>query len=103
MGRSSPSSPRRMSGRSVPGRSPKTRRGYGTGMSTELPLYRQEKRNTCALACLRMVLAAYRTQIEESALEAEARMEVEGTPIDELERLARLFGLTAEIQETTTS
>jgi hypothetical protein len=30
-------------------------------MSTELLLYRQEKRNTCALACLRMILAvAYR-------------------------------------------
>ncbi len=26
-------------------------------MNTELPLYKQEKDNTCALACLRMVLA----------------------------------------------
>ena len=32
-------------------------------MSTELPLYRQEKRNTCALAYLRMVLAAYGTDV----------------------------------------
>lgn len=70
-------------------------------MSIELPLYIQEKRNTCALACLRMVLAAYGRNVEESELEAQARMEVNGTPIDELERLARQFRLEAEIEETT--
>src|SRR5262249_32045164 len=69
--------------------------------STELPLYRQAKDNTCALACLRMVLAAYGTPVDESTLEAEAQMEEDGTLIDELERLARQFGLVAEIQETT--
>ncbi len=70
-------------------------------MSTELPHYSQEKRNTCALACLRMVLAACGTQVHESELEARARMEVKGTPIDELRRLAIQFGLAAEIQDTT--
>src|SRR5439155_26289754 len=70
-------------------------------MSIELPFYPQEKRNTCALACLRMVLAAYGRHVQESALEAHARMEAKGTRIDELERLARQFQLAAEIQETT--
>jgi hypothetical protein len=70
-------------------------------MSTEIPHYRQEKDNTCALACLRVVLAAYGTQVQEGELEARARMEPKGTRIDELERLARQFLLVAETQETT--
>jgi hypothetical protein len=70
-------------------------------MHIELPLYRQEKPKTCALACLRMVLAAFGTKVEEKVLESRARMEKGGTPIDELERLARQFGLVAEIEETT--
>src|SRR5438552_6127207 len=70
-------------------------------MSTELPLYAQETRNTCALACLRMVLAAFGKQVAEDALAAEAGMEEGGTPIEELERLARQHGLVAKVQETT--
>jgi hypothetical protein len=70
-------------------------------MNIELPLYRQEKDNTCALACLRMVLAAYGTHVEEDVLESQLRMEEEGIPIDELERLARQYDLAAEIQDTT--
>ena len=52
-------------------------------MSTARPLYRQEKHNTCALACLRMVLAICGTHVEESTLERQARMEPDGTSIDE--------------------
>jgi ABC-type bacteriocin/lantibiotic exporter with double-glycine peptidase domain len=70
-------------------------------MSTELPLYRQEKAETCALACLRMVLAAFGFHVSESDLEAEATMEEGGTSIQELERLARQFGLVADIREAT--
>ncbi|GEM_PF-1617536 len=70
-------------------------------MSFELPLYAQEKGNTCALACLRMVLAAFGTDVTERTLEAAASLEKRGTLIDELERLARQFNLVAEIQETT--
>ncbi len=70
-------------------------------MSTGLPLYRQEKEHTCALACLRMVLASYGIDVEESALEDQAHMEPDGTEIGELERLARQFGLVADIQEAT--
>ena len=58
-------------------------------MNIELPLYRQEKDNTCALACLRMVLAAFGTNVRERELETRARMEPEGTLIDEVEALAR--------------
>ena len=68
-------------------------------MSIELPILRQENDNTCALACLRMVLSAFNTPVEESIIEAQARMEEEGTEIGELERLARQFGLIADIQE----
>ena len=71
----------------------------GNGMSIELPLYEQERPKTCALACLRMILAAFGTEVEESAIEAEARMIPGGTEIGELERLARLFGLVADIEE----
>jgi hypothetical protein len=48
-----------------------------------------------------MVLAAYGTYVEEDVLEAEARLDPTGTEIGELERLAREFGLVAEIEEVT--
>jgi hypothetical protein len=48
-----------------------------------------------------MVLASFGTDVEERSLEHQAHMEVDGTGIDELERLARQFGLAAEIQEAT--
>ena len=72
-------------------------------MSYELPLYRQEKDNTCALACLRMVLAAFGTDVDETELEIQARLEIDGTGIGELERLARLFGLIARARRRTSS
>ncbi len=70
-------------------------------MSIELPHYNQEKNNTCALACLRMVLAAFGTEVPESEIQANARMERRGVHIAELERLARSYDLVAEIRETT--
>ena len=54
-----------------------------------------------ALACLRMVLAARGAHVEESDIEAEARLEEGGTPIEELERVARRFGLSAHVEEAT--
>jgi hypothetical protein len=48
-----------------------------------------------------MVLAAYGMQVPESELAAQAGMDVKGTPIGELERLARHYGLVARIQDTT--
>jgi hypothetical protein len=46
-----------------------------------------------------MVLAAFGTDVEESTLESQARLEEDGTEIGELARLARQFGLVADIQE----
>src|SRR5947209_5154583 len=85
----------------MPGRSRRTPHCSANGMSTELPLYRQEKPRTCALACLRMILAAYGTTVTERELEAQARLEPQGTQIDELARLAREFGLAASVEEAT--
>jgi hypothetical protein len=48
-----------------------------------------------------MVLAAFGTHVAESELQAEARLEEGGTPIEELARLAQQFGLVADIQERT--
>jgi hypothetical protein len=70
-------------------------------MSVDVPHYTQGEDNTCALACLRMVLAAFGTHVSESELKAQARMVPRGTPIEELERLARRYGLVADIQQTT--
>ncbi|MGP0067001.1 MAG: cysteine peptidase family C39 domain-containing protein [Isosphaeraceae bacterium] len=46
-----------------------------------------------------MVLAAFGTDVEESTMESQARLEEDGTEIAELERFARKFGLIAEIHE----
>jgi ABC-type bacteriocin/lantibiotic exporter with double-glycine peptidase domain len=70
-------------------------------MSIAIPYFAQEKRNTCALACLRMVLAAYGSHVPESELEAQARLEPTGTPIEEVKRLAQVHGLAAEIRHVT--
>jgi ABC-type bacteriocin/lantibiotic exporter with double-glycine peptidase domain len=67
-------------------------------MTIELPLYRQQKDETCALACLRMVLAAFGTNVEERVLQHDVHMEQGGTPIEELERLARQHGLVSQIE-----
>ncbi len=70
-------------------------------MSVKPPVFCQEKDNTCGIACLRMVLAAYGWDIAESTLAGQARMEPGGTDIGELERLARHFGLVADLCEMT--
>jgi hypothetical protein len=48
-----------------------------------------------------MVLASYGMHVQERELEAQVRMEQRGTPIEELERLGRRYGLVAEIQDAT--
>jgi hypothetical protein len=48
-----------------------------------------------------MVLAAGGRHVAERTIEVEARMEEGGTAIEELERLARRFGLMAHIQAAT--
>lgn len=66
-------------------------------MKNSPPLYLQERPDTCALACLRMVLAAYGTTVDEATLIGQVSIEAGGTSIEEVERLARLYGLEASI------
>jgi hypothetical protein len=68
-------------------------------MNIELPLRAQEKPNTCALACLRMILAAFGMEVSESELRAQANLEKRGTSIVELKRLAGQYHLEAGIEE----
>ena len=48
-----------------------------------------------------MVLAAFGTNVDEATLESQARMVPGGTEVGELDRLARQFGLVADIRERT--
>jgi hypothetical protein len=48
-----------------------------------------------------MVLAAFGTNVSEAAVASRTQSLDRGTPIDELERLARDFHLPAEIQDAT--
>jgi ABC-type bacteriocin/lantibiotic exporter with double-glycine peptidase domain len=61
----------------------------------------QEREASCALACLRMVLAARATVVTEVELVRRTRWEEGGTEIEELEHLARTFGLGAVAQVAT--
>ena len=61
------------------------------------PLFAQEKDDTCALACLRMILADNHIAVTEEELEKRANKETGGIEILELQRLARGFGLKADI------
>ncbi len=63
------------------------------------PLYRQEKVDTCALACLRMILAFLGTDVAEMELEDRAVMESGGIEISNLQTLAWNYGLQAEIHQ----
>jgi len=65
------------------------------------PLFREGKTDNCALACLRMLLAHYGTDVAEETLEAEAAKQPGGVFIEELAQLARQHGLAAEIKALT--
>jgi len=65
-------------------------------MISRPPFFAQERRETCALACLRMVLARNGILTTEEALVRKAPVQPGGLPIDDLEKLARSFGVRAE-------
>src|SRR5207245_1979343 len=71
------------------------------GMNTSIPLFRQERSDTCALACLRLVLAAFGTDVDEETLARLAVMEPGGTEIREVERMSHYYGLKASTQTPT--
>jgi ABC-type bacteriocin/lantibiotic exporter with double-glycine peptidase domain len=68
-------------------------------MARTLPLLKQEREDSCALAYLRMILAARGTVQTEAELEQRVHREEGGIYIEELERLARTFGLAASVEE----
>ena len=70
-------------------------------MVRHLPLLKQEREDSCALACLRMVLAARDALLTEAELYERVPKEEGGTDLQELERLARTFGLTSNAQSAT--
>jgi ABC-type bacteriocin/lantibiotic exporter with double-glycine peptidase domain len=70
-------------------------------MARTPPLLKQEREDTCAIACLRMVLAARGTILAENELVQRARMVEGGVELQELERLARTLGLLATARAAT--
>ncbi len=70
-------------------------------MVRTLPLLKQEREDTCAIACLRMVLIARGTRLTERDRVRRTRMVDGGVEIQELERLARSLGLVATAREAT--
>jgi ABC-type bacteriocin/lantibiotic exporter with double-glycine peptidase domain len=61
------------------------------------PLFGQEKDDTCALACLRMILAQHGTHIPEATLAQRANKPQGGVDIEDLRDLAASSGLAAVI------
>jgi ATP-binding cassette subfamily B protein RaxB len=68
-------------------------------MTSKPPFFRQERFDTCALACLRMLLAHYGTAATEAELILATAMEEGGVDIEELARVAQRCGLRAEVRE----
>jgi ABC-type bacteriocin/lantibiotic exporter with double-glycine peptidase domain len=60
--------------------------------------FEQERNNTCALACLRMVLAHNGITVTENELVGGTAIEQEGVAFEEVVRLARRYHLSADIQ-----
>lgn len=61
------------------------------------PLFRQRRSDTCALACLRMILAHYDINIPEKKLAQRVSMQRGGVAIEEVANLASQFGLEAKL------
>src|SRR5260370_29894811 len=68
-------------------------------MSSKPPFIRQERSETCMLACLRMILANRGTEIPEAALVEQISLEEGGIDPDQLADLARHYGLKAEARQ----
>src|SRR5262245_21105409 len=68
-------------------------------MPSKPPFFALQRYDTCALACLRMVLVHFGKQATEDQLRDAVDMAEGGVDIVELARLARSQGLSAEIQQ----
>ncbi len=67
-------------------------------MTSKPPFFPQERYDTCALACLRMILAFYGMEVSEAELVLTTKMEEGGVDIEELAQVARYHGLKTEIR-----
>ena len=72
-------------------------------MNSTPPFVAQEQRNTCALACLRMILAHHGTHVTESDLLPLVSLVQGGLDPDQIATVARHYGLHAEIAELDVS
>jgi ABC-type bacteriocin/lantibiotic exporter with double-glycine peptidase domain len=66
------------------------------------PPIKQESDDTCALACLRMVLAHSGDDVPEAVLEEHAHKQVGGIAIEDVRDLAIRHGLKAELRQLDT-
>ena len=57
----------------------------------------QESDDTCALACLRMIMSDFGIDVSEQALASKVDVQAGGIDIEELQRLAEQFGLHATV------
>lgn len=63
-------------------------------MRSRPPFFRQECDDTCALACLRMILSSFGKLVSEAELVDAVHMQEGGVDIEELARLARHYDLS---------
>src|SRR5262249_36674573 len=68
-------------------------------MKSTPPFIAQERPDSCAVACLRILLAHQGRDISEDALVQAARMEAGGLDPEELQALARQHDLTASVRQ----
>src|SRR4051794_7053696 len=69
-----------------------------SAMRSKPPFFEQEGDNTCALACLRMILADRGMRVTEDELVGQTAVQLEGVAFEELARLARRYQLPASIE-----
>lgn len=68
-------------------------------MPSPPPFIAQERADSCALACLRMLLAHQGREISEVALVQSADMQAGGLDPEELKALAQQYGFIAEVRQ----
>src|SRR5262249_25014155 len=66
------------------------------------PFFARERRDSCDVACLRMLLAHRGADVSEAELLQEVGPMIGGRPLEELVQLAERHGLHAEIRQLDT-
>src|SRR4051812_48489175 len=71
----------------------------GSRMRSKPPFFEQERRDSCALACLRMLLAQHGANVSEADLLQDVAPLIGGLPLEELVQLAQRHGFHAEVRQ----